>query len=84
MAVIQGDINFYMPIPVALKIPLGLQLVGRDILNVLADNRIRHLPDLQEIVFRCRTKNPGIAEIPAEIRDSIGVTTMHEQTEISR
>ena len=66
-------------VQVSVPSPLRLQLFSRYIFQVLSNNGVRHLPDLQQVVLRSGTKYPWVAEVPVEVGDTVGVTTVHEQ-----
>ena len=58
----------------------SLQLINRHILIILArHNRIRHLPDLDQVILRRTTDHPWIIFIPTKITDPVRMPTMHEQ-----
>lgn len=58
---------------------LSFQFLSGNVLQVLAHNSIRDLPHLKQIVLRCRAKNPRVIEVPAEVGNAVGVTTVHEE-----
>lgn len=58
---------------------LRFKFLSGNILQILADNGVCHLPHLQQVVLGCRTQNPGVTEVPAEVRNTVGVTTVHEK-----
>lgn len=61
------------------QVTLCLQLLCRHIIQILAHDGIRNLPNLQQVVLGSRAKHPRIIEVPAEIGDTVGVSTVHEQ-----
>jgi hypothetical protein len=56
-----------------------LQLLSWDVFHIFADDSIGDLPDLKQIILSRRAKNPGVIKIPAEVRNPVGVATMHKQ-----
>jgi hypothetical protein len=57
----------------------SLKLIQRNIISVLTYNRLRYLPDLNEIVFSSAANYPRLSLVPAEICQVIGMATMHEK-----
>ena len=50
-----------------------------DIVGILPNNSIGNFPYLDQVILRCTTQDPGIIEIPAKVRYTIGVTSVHEK-----
>ncbi len=59
---------------------LLLQLLDWHVIRLLAHNSIRHFPHLDQVVLRCAAQDPWVIQVPAEVGDSIGVATMHEES----
>lgn len=52
--------------------------VSWDFIIVIGVDVFSHLPDLQDIVLCDGSNDPGIARVPAEIRNTAGMSTMDE------
>lgn len=54
-------------------------LLERHVVVFLANNRVCHLPDLEQVIFRCAADKPGVVRVPAEVGQMVGVAAMHEK-----
>lgn len=59
---------------------LLLELLNRHVCGVPSYNGIGSVPYLDQVVLRRTAHEPRIIQVPAEIRDSIRVTAMHEKS----
>jgi hypothetical protein len=58
---------------------LSFNLIDWNIIRIFANDGFSNLPNLDQVIFCGTANNPGITRVPAEVREMVSVTSMHEE-----